>query len=252
MNCWLVWCYNVNIVAKEDISMKKGFWSKATVSAAALAMIFGLAGCGQKSSSNHSSSSQRTTQSASAKAYTRANELIADGKYGQALDCLDEVDEPNKNVENLSTDLENYISAQRQYRQHHYQQASTKLSTMHSHSKPMRKAFKTLRVKLTKAMEISNSSNSSSSTTGQSNGQTNSQNQTAANAKAASQTSESVIGDFANKAGYNKEGYGIMPISRNGNVYRFEVRQSNPDNTVANLIGIFDYNSSTGTYTKVG
>lgn len=232
--------------------MKKGFWSKATVSAAALAMIFGLAGCGQKSSSNHSSSSQRTTQSASAKAYTRANELIADGKYGQALDCLDEVDEPNKNVENLSTDLENYISAQRQYRQHHYQQASTKLSTMHSHSKPMRKAFKTLRVKLTKAMEISNSSNSSSSTTGQSNGQTNSQNQTAANAKAASQTSESVIGDFANKAGYNKEGYGIMPISRNGNVYRFEVRQSNPDNTVANLIGIFDYNSSTGTYTKVG
>ncbi len=232
--------------------MKKGFWSKATVSAAALAMIFGLAGCGQKSSSNHSSSSQRTTQSASAKAYTRANELIADGKYGQALDCLDEVDEPNKNVENLSTDLENYISAQRQYRQHHYQQASTKLSTMHSHSKPMRKAFKALRVKLTKAMEISNSSNSSSSTTGQSNGQTNSQNQTAANAKAASQTSESVIGDFANKAGYNKEGYGIMPISRNGSVYRFEVRQSNPDNTVANLIGIFDYNSSTGTYTKVG
>lgn len=232
--------------------MKKGFWSKATVSAAALAMIFGLAGCGQKSSSNHSSSSQRTTQSASAKAYTRANELIADGKYGQALDCLDEVDEPNKNVENLSTDLENYISAQRQYRQHHYQQASTKLSTMHSHSKPMRKAFKALRVKLTKAMEISNSSNSSSSTTGQSNGQTNSKNQTAANAKAASQTSESVIGDFANKAGYNKEGYGIMPISRNGNVYRFEVRQSNPDNTVANLIGIFDYNSSTGTYTKVG
>lgn len=232
--------------------MKKGFWSKATVSAAALAMIFGLAGCGQKSSSNHSSSSQRTTQSASAKAYTRANELIADGKYGQALDCLDEVDEPNKNVENLSTDLENYISAQRQYRQHHYQQASTKLSTMHSHSKPMRKAFKALRVKLTKAMEISNSSNSSSSTTGQSNGQTNSKNQTAANAKAASQTSESVIGDFANKAGYNKEGYGIMPISRNSNVYRFEVRQSNPDNTVANLIGIFDYNSSTGTYTKVG
>ena len=233
--------------------MKKGFWSKATVSFAALAMIFGLAGCGQKSSSNHSSSSQRTTQSASAKAYTRANELIADGKYGQALDRLDEVDEPSKNVENLSMDLENFISAQRQYRQHHYEQASTKLSTMHSHSKPMRKAFKALRVKLTKAMENSENSQSSQSTTSSSaKKQANNQGQTAANAKAASQTSESVIGDFANKAGYNKQGYGIMPISKNGNVYRFEVRQSNPDNTVANLIGIFDYNASTGTYTKVG
>lgn len=232
--------------------MKKGFWSKATVSAAALAMIFGLAGCGQKSSSNHSSSSQRTTQSASAKAYTRANELIADGKYGQALDRLDEVDEPSKNVENLSTDLENYISAQRQYRQHHYQQASTKLSTMHSHSKPMRKAYKALRLKLTKAMESSESSSSQSNQTSQTTNPNNGQSKTAANAKAASQTSESVIGDFANKAGYNKQGYGIMPISKNGSVYRFEVRQSNPDNTVANLIGIFDYNSSTGSYTKVG
>lgn len=232
--------------------MKKGFWSKATVSAAALAMIFGLAGCGQKSSSNHSSSSQRTTQSASAKAYTRANELIADGKYGHALDRLDEVDEPSKNVENLSTDLENYISAQRQYRQHHYQQASTKLSTMHSHSKPMRKAYKALRLKLTKAMESSESSSSQSNQTSQTTTPNNGQNHTAANAKAASQTSESVIGEFASKAGYNKQGYGIMPISKNGNVYRFEVRQSNPDNTVANLIGIFDYNSSTGSYTKVG
>lgn len=234
--------------------MKKGFWSKATVSAAALAMIFGLAGCGQKSSSNNSSSSQRTTQSASAKAYTRANELIADGKYGQALDRLDEVDEPSKNVENLSMDLENYISAQRQYRQHHYQQALTKLSAVHSKSKPMRKAFKKLRTKLTEAMENSESSQSSqtNSSSNTNNTQGNTQNHQAANAKAASQTSESVIGDFANKAGYNKQGYGIMPVSKNGNVYRFEVRQSNPDNTVANLVGIFDYNSSTGSYTKVG
>lgn len=237
--------------------MKKGFWSKAAVGAAALAMVVGLAGCGQKSNNaSSSSSSVKTEMSASAKAYSRANDLIADGQYGQALDRLSDVENPNKNVSNLSTDLENYIAARRAYRMHNYQTAATKLSAMKSESKPMRRAYKSLRVKITKAMDNNQNQSSSqqtvnSSSQQQANNNAYNNNTTAANAKAASQTGESVIASFAEKAGYNKQGYGIMPVSKNGNVYRFEVRQSNGDNTVANMVGIFDYNASTGAITRV-
>lgn len=234
--------------------MKKGFWSKTAVSAAALAMVFGLAGCGAQKKSASSSSSTNTELSASAKAYSRANDLIEDGQYGQALDRLSDVENPNKNVTNLSADLENYLAARHSYQMHNYQTASTKLSTMKSNSQPMRRAYKNLRVKITKAMNKAESSSSSAQTnqnsanTQQSQANTNS---TAANAKAANQTSENVITSFANKAGYNKQGYGIIPVSKNGNVYRFEVRQSNNDNTVANLVGIFDYNATTGAITQI-
>lgn len=235
--------------------MKKGFWPKAAMGAAALAMVVGLAGCGQKSNNaSSSSSSVKTEMSASAKAYSRANDLIEDGQYGQALDRLSDVENPNKNVTNLSTDLENYIAARRAYRMHNYQTAATKLSAMKSESAPMRRAYKSLRMKITKAMDNNQNQSSSQQTTNSSSQQqanNNASNTTAANAKAASQTGESVIASFAEKAGYNKQGYGIIPVSKNGNVYRFEVRQSNGDNTVANMVGIFDYNESTGAITRV-
>ena len=51
--------------------------------------------------------------------------------------------------------------------------------------------------------------------------------------------------------GFGQQGYGIIPVSQNGDVYRFEVRQSNADNTVANLIGIYDYNADTGVVTQI-
>lgn len=232
--------------------MKKGFWSKTAVSAAALAMVFGLAGCGSKNNDSASSSSSdtKTEMSASAKAYSRANDLIEEGQYGQALDRLSDVDNPNQNVTNLSTDLENYLSARHAYQMRNYATASTKLSSMKSNSQPMRRAYKSLRVKITKAMNQTNSSSQAANNANNQQTQANSSS-TAANAKAANQTSESVITEFANKAGYNKQGYGIMPVSKNGNVYRFEVRQSNSDNTVANLVGIFDYNATTGAITRI-
>ena len=51
--------------------------------------------------------------------------------------------------------------------------------------------------------------------------------------------------------GFSQQGYGIIPVIQNGNVYWFEVRQSNADNTVANLIGIYDYNDDTGAVTQI-
>ena len=67
--------------------MKKGLIYKVALSTASLAMIFGLAGCGQKSSSNSSSSSAKSTQvteSAADKAYKKANDLITQNKYQKA------------------------------------------------------------------------------------------------------------------------------------------------------------------------
>ena len=42
-----------------------------------------------------------------------------------------------------------------------------------------------------------------------------------------------------------------MPISKNGDVYRFEVRQDNSDKTIANFIGIYDYNQATKQITQI-
>ena len=48
-----------------------------------------------------------------------------------------------------------------------------------------------------------------------------------------------------------EKGYSIIPTSANGSVYKLEVRQNNSDNTVSNMIGIYQYNSQTGAVTKL-
>lgn len=259
--------------------MKKGFIYKAALSTASLAMVFGLAGCGQKSSSNAKSStpkSSKVTLSASDKAYKSANDLISEGKYQKAYNTLDNVENESKKVEYLEDDLENYMDAKSYFDKGNYQKAEAALPGMKSESKPMRKAYKALRVKISKAIngeiESSTSSNSGSSKA-KTNSSTNSSStanstsssvsdsssattsstttHTPANAAAAQATSENVISKFANNNGFNKSGYGIIPVSKNGNTYRFEVRQDNSDNTVANMVGIYEYNSSTGTTSKI-
>lgn len=42
-----------------------------------------------------------------------------------------------------------------------------------------------------------------------------------------------------------------MPAGKAGNVYKFEVRQNNSDNTIASLIGTHQYNNQTGAVTKI-
>lgn len=232
--------------------MKKSLMSKLALSTAGVALVFGLAGCGQKnsaSSDNNSTKSAKVTESAADKAYKKANDLITKDQYQKAYDLLDDVEHENKKVEYLEEDLDSYLEAREDYNKGDYQEAEAELPGMKSSSKPMKKAYKALRVKISKAIngeiESSSTKQSSSSQTATSN------SQRVANADAARATKEDVVTDFANKMGFNKKGYGIIPVSKQGNVYRFEVRQNNSDNSVANMIGIYEYNSNTGSATKI-
>lgn len=234
------------------MKMKKSLMSKLALSTAGVALVFGLAGCGQKnsaSSDNNSTKSAKVTESAADKAYKKANDLITKDQYQKAYDLLDDVEHENKKVEYLEEDLDSYLEAREDYNKGDYQEAEAELPGMKSSSKPMKKAYKALRVKISKAIngeiESSSTKQSSSSQTATSN------SQRVANADAARATKEDVVTDFANKMGFNKKGYGIIPVSKQGNVYRFEVRQNNSDNSVANMIGIYEYNSNTGSATKI-
>lgn len=261
--------------------MKKSLMSKVALCSAGLAMVLGLAGCGSNSSQSKSGSdtakSSQVTMSAADKAYNKANNLITAGSYNKAYNLLDNVDNANQKVEYLESDLESYIDASKDYKEGKYQEAESELPGMKSNSKPMKKAYKALRTKIAKAINgdiesgdtksaqssngsskgssatktnsQSNANSSSNATT--TNGSANTSSQTPANAAAAKATNEDVISGFANKNGFNKKGYGIIPVQKNGNTYRFEVRQDNADNSVANMVGIYEYNSSTGSTTKV-
>lgn len=224
--------------------MKKSLISKIALSTASLALIFGLAGCGNKNSSDKATKTSQTTESAADKAYRKANDLISQGKFQKAYDLLDDVENENKKVDNLEEDLESYLDAREDYNEGKYEEAEAELPGMKSDSKPMKKAYKELRVKISKAINGEIESSSSN--------KTSSSSKKAVNSAAAQATEENVITDFANKMGFNKKGYGIIPVSKDGNVYRFEVRQNNADNSVANMVGIYEYNSSTGNVTKIG
>lgn len=103
----------------------------------------------------------------------------------------------------------------------------------------MRDAYTTLQSKINKKQNAKTTTSSSSS-------------QRIANQQASAKTSDSVVEAFANKMGFTGEkGYSIIPTSANGNVYKLEVRQNNSDNTVSNMIGVYQYNSQTGAVTKL-
>lgn len=120
----------------------------------------------------------------------------------------------------------------------------------------MRSAFISMKNKAKQAQQAASASSSaqssqanssSSSTTASS----SSSSSSAVNSAAASQTGMDVINAFAAKMNFNQSSYGIIPEGKDGDVYTFEVRQNNDDNTVAHLIGIYQYNAATGAVTKI-
>ena len=122
----------------------------------------------------------------------------------------------------------------------------------------MRNAYADLQSKVSSAQGSTSSQTSSSTNSKQTNKQSSStssatqQSSSAANQAASDATSDNVVQQFANKMGFSgSQGYQIMPTGKTGNVYKFEVRQNNSDNTVASLIGIYQYNSQTGAVTKI-
>ena len=219
------------------------FFKNVSVGAAALTLVLTLAGCGnsQSASSTKSSSANSSTQSSendSTKAVRSANRSIRNMNFQAAYDNLNNTSNRSNEANNLKDDLQNYLTAKRAYDNGDYQTASNSLKPLKSTSTAMRDAYTTLQSKINKKQNAKATSSSSS--------------QRIANQQASDKTSDSVVEAFANKMGFTGEkGYSIIPTSANGSVYKLEVRQNNSDNTVSNMIGIYQYNSQTGAVTKL-
>ena len=219
------------------------FFKNVSVEAAALSLVLTLAGCGnsQSASSTKSSSANSSTQSSendSTKAVRSANRSIRNNNFQAAYDNLNNTSNRSNEANNLKDDLQNYLTAKRAYDNGDYQTASNSLKPLKSTSTAMRDAYTTLQSKINKKQNAKATSSSSS--------------QRIANQQASDKTSDSVVEAFANKMGFTGEkGYSIIPTSANGSVYKLEVRQNNSDNTVSNMIGIYQYNSQTGAVTKL-
>ena len=239
------------------------FFKKAMVGTAAVATIFALAGCGKQSASSSdtsssSTSSVRSSESKASKAYRTANKLIQNHDYEGAYEQLNQLNDHNAQTEALADDLQSYMNAQKAYENGDYDGAKNNLKSQKSTSTAMRNAYADLQSNVSSAQGSTSSQASSSANSKQTNKQSSStssatqQSSSAANQAASDATSDNVVRQFANKMGFSgSQGYQIMPTGKTGNVYKFEVRQNNSDNTVANLIGIYQYNSQTGAVTKI-
>ncbi|MCT3202268.1 hypothetical protein EFO64_00265 [Limosilactobacillus reuteri] len=239
------------------------FFKKAMVGTAAVATIFALAGCGKQSASSSdtsssSTSSVRSSESKASKAYRTANKLIQNHDYEGAYEQLNQLNDHNAQTEALADDLQSYMNAQKAYENGDYNGAKNNLKSQKSTSTAMRNAYADLQSKVSSEQGSTSSQASSSANSKQTNKQSSStssatqQSSSAANQAASDATSDNVVQQFANKMGFSgSQGYQIMPTGKTGNVYKFEVRQNNSDNTVASLIGIYQYNSQTGAVTKI-
>lgn len=220
-----------------------------------------LVGCGsststQSSESSSESSQSRTKTTAASKPRDQANNQIMSGQYKEALKTLLAVKNPDSQTRSMIKDLQKYLAAQDAYNDQEYDEAVNDLSSVSSNSKPMRSAFISMKNKAKQAQQAASASssaqssqaNSSSSSTAAS---SSSSSSSAVNSAAASQTGMDVINAFAAKMNFNQSSYGIIPEGKDGDVYTFEVRQNNDDNTVAHLIGIYQYNAATGAVTKI-
>ena len=228
------------------------FIKKTVVGIAALTTSVVLAACGQQTASqqsSHSSSSTPSAESESTRAYHSAEHLIRQGEYKAASNTLSGVSHSTKQVNNLNDDLRSYMSAEKSYSNGNYEEANNSLSSLKSNSSAMRGAYNELQNKISNAEKVSSSSSSATSSS-----MTSAANSSAAASQStvAGQTSTDVVNNFASKMGFaNNNGYSITPTAKNGNTYRFEVRQNNKDNTVANMVGIYQYNNQTGVATKI-
>lgn len=240
---------------KIKTSMKRLMLGMASVM-----VMFGLAGCGststQSSESSSASSQSSTKTTAASKARDTANNQIMSGQYKEALKTLLAVKNPDSQTRSMIKDLQKYLAAQDAYNDQEYEEAASDLASVSSSSKPMRSAFISMKNKVKQAQQSASTSSTSQTGTSTSNSTSASSaassSSSAANSQAASQTGMDVIDAFAAKMSFNQSSYGIIPEGKDGDVYTFEVRQNNDDNTVAHLIGIYQYNAVTGAVEKIG
>ena len=220
-----------------------------------------LVGCGSSTSTQSSESSSESSQSttkttAASRARDQANNQIMSGQYKEALKTLLAVKNPDSQTRSMIKDLQKYLAAQDAYNDQEYDEAVNDLSSVSSNSKPMRSAFISMKNKAKQAQQAASASSSAQSSQANSSSSStmassSSSSSSAVNSAAASQTGMDVINAFAAKMNFNQSSYGIIPEGKDGDVYTFEVRQNNDDNTVAHLIGIYQYNAATGAVTKI-
>ena len=220
-----------------------------------------LVGCGSSTSTQSSESSSESSQSttkttAASKARDQANNQIMSGQYKEALKTMLAVKNPDSQTRSMIKDLQKYLAAQDAYNDQEYDEAVNDLSSVSSNSKPMRSAFISMKNKAKQAQQAASASSSAQSSQANSSSSStmassSSSSSSAVNSAAASQTGIDVINAFAAKMNFNQSSYGIIPEGKDGDVYTFEVRQNNDDNTVAHLIGIYQYNAATGAVTKI-
>ncbi|MDX2312002.1 hypothetical protein NDN42_07110 [Limosilactobacillus mucosae] len=220
-----------------------------------------LVGCGSSTSTQSSESSSESSQSttkttAASKARDQANNQIMSGQYKEALKTLLAVKNPDSQTRSMIKDLQKYLAAQDAYNDQEYDEAVNDLSSVSSNSKPMRSAFISMKNKAKQAQQAASASSSAQSSQANSSSSStmassSSSSSSAVNSAAASQTGIDVINAFAAKMNFNQSSYGIIPEGKDGDVYTFEVRQNNDDNTVAHLIGIYQYKAATGAVTKI-
>lgn len=222
-----------------------------------------LSGCGngnQNSSQSSSTSSSATTSStsnASTKAVKAAKQLIASGNYEKALTTLQDVASPSAKVNNLISEVKKLIQAESDYKTGRYTSAESSTATLkQSSNDEVSQAANDLagQIKTAKNSDSTTSSSTSSATTSS----TSSNSRAVTNSSSSTTTTttdeddNSVIAKFASAIGYyGKSGYGFTITSQSGQNYTIEVRQDNEAGDVANLIGIYHYNSSTGAVSKV-
>ena len=208
----------------------KPLFNKVLTGSAAIAIALTLAGCGHHettttaASSSSVRSAKTTSSSKQSDAYRSANKLIQKEDYQGAYDRLNSANNRSTQEDYLATDLQNYMSARNAYRSGNYATAAATLKEQKSASPEMRKANNKLQKQINKAQ----------------------------NRSSTDQTNDDVVVAFANKMGFSGDkGYQIVQTGKSGNTYKFEVRRSNSDNTVANLVGIYQYNNETGAVTKL-
>lgn len=248
-------CYNGLAVAKEDKMQNRQVLNKVITGATAVVLALTLAACGHhdavttSSSSSSSVRSAKTTKTNSnngSSAYRSANKLIRNEDYQGAYEQLSNANSRSAQENNLATDLQNYMNARTAYKSGDYATASATLKEQKSTSPAMRDAYSDLQDKISKAQTSSSSSSSSQAAT------KSSSSKNVTSQSSSDQTDDDVVVDFANKMGFSGEkGYQIIQTGKSGNTYKFEVRRNNGDNTVSNMVGIYQYNPQSGAVTKL-
>lgn len=216
-----------------------------------VAALLVLGGCGnsQSSSDESSSSSSATSQSsqtnASTQAVQKAKKLIASGEYEQALTTLQDVSAPSTKVKSLISEVKQLIQAESDYKNGNYNSATDSTTTLQkSDINEVQQAAAGLADKITSAKNSDSSSTSSVTSSGSTSSSSNS-------SSSATTDENSIISKFASAVGYyGKSGYSFTIDGQSGQTYTIEVRKDNQDGSVANLVGIYQYNASTGAVTK--